>query len=114
MSIKLRQNAKWSMVIPTSMGVRITPENQQPVQSTKMFMMQATSAESNVASVSSYLGLPVKVLTTFVKGSPIAQFIKSDLRSRMMEFEGPEVEQDNPWGYRHQFNIAGSGYGSRG
>lgn len=114
MSIKLRQNAKWSMVIPTSMGVRITPENQQPVQSTKMFMMQATSAESNVASVSSYLGLPVKVLTTFVKGSPIAQFIKSDLRSRMMEFEGPEVEQGNPWGYRHQFNIAGSGYGSRG
>ena len=34
-------------------------------------MMQATSAETNVASVAAYLGLPVKVLTTFVKGSPI-------------------------------------------
>jgi len=114
MSINLRQDAKWSMVIPTSMGVRITPENQQPVQSADKFFMQATSAESNVASISSYLGLPVKVLTTFVKGSPIAQFIKSNLRSRMMEFEGPEVDQGNPWGYRHQFNIAGSGYGYRG
>jgi len=114
MSINLRKNAKWSMIVPTSMGVRITAENQQPVQSSNMFMMQATSAESNVASISSYLGLPAKVLTTFVKGSPIAQFIKSNLRARMMEFEGPEVEQGNPWGYRHQFNIAGSGYGSRG
>ena len=31
-----------------------------------------------------------------------------------MDFEGPEVEQGDPWGYRHQFNIADSGYGSRG
>jgi 2-dehydro-3-deoxygluconokinase len=76
--------------------------------------MYATSAETNVASISSYLGLPVKVLTTFVKGSPIAQFIKSNLKSRNMDFEGPEVEQGDPWGYRHQFNIADSGYGSRG
>ncbi|MBN2281100.1 MAG: sugar kinase [Candidatus Marinimicrobia bacterium] len=114
MSIKLRKNAKWALVVPTSMGVRITPENQQPVQAADRFFMQATSAETNVASVSSFLGLPVKVLTTFVKGSPIAQLIKSNLRSRMMEFEGPEKEQGNPWGYRHQFNIADSGYGSRG
>ena len=34
--------------------------------------MQVTSAETNVASIPAYLGLPVKVLTTFVKGSPIA------------------------------------------
>ena len=114
MSIELQKDAKNGQWLFQKQGVRITPENQQPVQSTNMFMMQATSAESNVVSVSSYLGLPVKVLTTFVKGSPIAQFIKSNLRSRMMEFEGPEVEQGNPWGYRHQFNIAGSGYGSRG
>ena len=79
-----------------------------------MYIMQATSAETNVASVSSYLGLPVKVLTTFVKGSPVAQFIKSNLKSRHMDYEGPEVEQGDPWGYRHQFNIADSGYGSRG
>jgi 2-dehydro-3-deoxygluconokinase len=77
-------------------------------------MMQATSAETNVASVSSYLGLPVKVLTTFVKDSPIARFIKDDLASRHMDYEGPEVEQGNPWGYRHQFNLADSGTGSRG
>jgi 2-dehydro-3-deoxygluconokinase len=31
-----------------------------------------------------------------------------------MDFEGPEFEQDNPWGYRHQINMADSGWGSRG
>jgi 2-dehydro-3-deoxygluconokinase len=96
------------------MGVRITPVNGQPVYCSNTFLMQATSAESNVACVSSYLGLPVKVLTTFVKGSPIAQFIKNDLASRHMDYEGKDVDQGGPWGYRHQFNIADSGYGSRG
>ena len=96
------------------MGVRITPVNGQPVHSSEMFTMQATSAETNVASVASYLGLPVKVLTAFVKGSPIARFIKDNLAGRHMDYEGPEVEQGDPWGYRHQFNIADSGYGSRG
>lgn len=114
MTIQLKENSKYAMLVPTSMGVRITPVNGQPVHSSTDFVMQATSAETNVASISSYLGLPVKVLTAFVKGSPIAQFIKSNLRARFMEFEGPEVDQDNPWGYRHQFNIADSGYGSRG
>ncbi len=112
--IKLKENCKYSLVVPTSMGVRISPASGQPVGSTDTFFMQATSAETNVASIASYLGLPVKVLTTFVKGSPIAKFIKSNLRSRGMDFEGKEVEQGNPWGYRHQFNIADSGYGSRG
>lgn len=114
MSIQLRTEFKWALVVPTSMGVRITPANGQPVQSSDTFTMQATSAETNVASIASYLGLPVNVLTTFVKDSPIAQFIKSNLRSRGMHFEGKEVEQGDPWGYRHQFNIADSGYGSRG
>jgi len=114
MSLKLKKEFTWSLVVPTSMGVRITPVNGQPVHSSDTFTMQATSAESNVASISSYLGLPVKVLTTFVKNSPIAQFIKSNLLSRNMTFEGPEVEQGNPWGYRHQFNIADSGFGTRG
>ncbi|HBE14147.1 MAG TPA: 2-keto-3-deoxygluconate kinase [Clostridiales bacterium] len=111
---ELKQNCKWSLVVPTSMGVRITPPNGQPVYSSDTFFMQATSAETNVASIASYLGMPVKVLTTFVKDSPIAQFIKSNLRSRYMEYEGKEVEQGGPWGYRHQFNIADSGYGTRG
>lgn len=111
---QLKENCKYALVVPTSMGVRICPQSGQPVAASNMFFMQATSAETNVASISSYLGLPVKVLTTFVQGSPIAQFIKSDLRSRNMEFEGKDVPQGGPWGYRHQFNIADSGYGSRG
>ncbi len=114
MSIELKKNCKYSLVVPTSMGVRITPINGQPVHSSDTFKMQATSAETNVASVSSYLGLPVKVLTTFVKDSPISKFIKSNLKSRFMDFEGADVEQGDPWGYRHQFNIADSGFGSRG
>ncbi len=114
MSIELKQNCKYSMLVPTSMGVRITPVNGQPVHSSDTFKMQATSAETNVASISSFLGLPVKVLTTFVKGSPIAKFIQSNLKSRFMDYEGPEVDQGDPWGLRHQFNVADSGYGSRG
>ena len=112
--MELKTDCKYSLLVATSMGVRITPVNGQPVHSSNLFEMQATSAETNVASISSYLGLPVKVLTTFVKDSPIAQFIKSNLRSRNMDFEGPEVAQGDPWGYRHQFNIADSGFGTRG
>ncbi|MGA1977720.1 MAG: PfkB family carbohydrate kinase [Bacteroidales bacterium] len=111
---ELKKNFKWSLVVPTSMGVRLTPLNGQPVHCSDLFMMQATSAETNVASVPSYLGLPVKVLTAFVSGSPIARFIKDDLCSRHMVCEAVEVEQGGPWGYRHQFNIADSGYGPRG
>lgn len=114
MSIELRKDFTYSLVVPTSIGVRITPLYGQPVHSSDTFKMQATSAETNVASISSYLGLPVKVLTAFVKGSPIAQFIKNDLASRHMAYEGPDVPQGGPWGHRHQFNIADSGYGARG
>lgn len=114
MSFELKKDCKYSLLVPTSMGVRITPVNGQPVHSSTLFEMQATSAETNVANISSSLGLPVKVLTTFVKDSPIALFIKSSLRSRNMDYEGPEVAQGDPWGYRHQFNIADSGFGTRG
>jgi 2-dehydro-3-deoxygluconokinase len=114
MGIELRGDYKYSLVIPTSIGVRITPVGNQPVYASDTFVMQATSAESNVASISSYLGLPVKVLTGFVKGSPIARFIKDNLKSRHMDYEGPDVDQGGPWGYRHQFNIADSGFGARG
>ena len=105
---------RYALVVPTSMGVRITPVDRQPVHISHNYYMQATSAETNVATVPAALGLPVKVLTTFVEGSPIAAFIKADLRSRNMEYEGPEVPQGGPWGYRHQFNIADSGFGMRG
>jgi 2-dehydro-3-deoxygluconokinase len=96
------------------MGLRLSPHAGQPVHVGGAFMLYVTSAETNVASVSSYLGLPVKVLTTFVKGSPMAQIIKDNLKGRHMDYEGPEVPQGGPWGYRHQFNIADEGRGSRG
>jgi 2-dehydro-3-deoxygluconokinase len=114
MSLELKKDCTYSLLVASSMGVRITPVNGQPVHSSHLFEMQATSAETNVASIASYLGLPVKVLTTFVKDSPIAQFIKSDLKSRHIDYEGKEVAQGDPWGYRHQFNIADSGFGLRG
>jgi 2-dehydro-3-deoxygluconokinase len=114
MKIELKQNCKYALLVPTSMGIRITPPAGQPVHAGGTFLMHVSSAETNVASVASYLGLPVKVLTTFVKGSPIAQLIKDNLRSRHMDYEGVEVPQSGPWGYRHQFNIADSGSGMRG
>lgn len=114
MNIELKKDYKYSLIVPTSMGIRITPANGQPVHASENFSLYVTSAETNVASIASYLGLPVKVLTTFVKDSPIAQIIKSNLKARNMEFEGKEVAQGGPWGYRHQFNIADSGTGSRG
>jgi 2-dehydro-3-deoxygluconokinase len=111
---ELKKNFAYSLVVPTSMGVRITPVNGQPTHSSDTFFMHATSAETNVASISSYLGLPVKILTTFVKDSPVARLIKDSLAGRHMTYEGIDVEQGDPWGYRHQFNIADSGYGVRG
>ena len=114
MKIKLKPDCTWSLIVPTSMGVRITPVNRQPVHSSDTYFMHATSAETNVASISSYLGLKVKILTAFVKDSPIARLIKDNLAGRHMSYEGPEIDQGGPWGYRHQFNIADSGYGVRG
>ncbi|MGO1384798.1 MAG: PfkB family carbohydrate kinase [Arachnia sp.] len=113
MNMKLREDAQWSMVVPTSMGVRMTPEDRQPVHTSRHFLVQATSAETNVASVASHLGLPTKVLTSFVAGSPISALIKSDLRARGMSFEGKDEPQGDAWGHRHQFNIADSGFGGR-
>jgi len=114
MTIKLKKDCKYSLLVPTSMGIRITPENRQPVHSSSTFKMQVTSAETNVASVSSYLGFPVKVLTRFVANNPLSAMIKDNLASRHMDYEGPDIPQGGPWGYRHQINIADSGFGSRG
>ena len=114
MKMELRKDCAYALVCPSSMGVRLTPANGQPVHTSNTFTMYSTSAETNVLNISASLGLPVKVLTTFVKGSPIAAFIKSSLRSRNIDYEGKEVDQGGPWGYRHQINIADCGYGSRG
>lgn len=111
--LELRNDFTWAMLVPTSMGVRLTPAATQPVRSSDTFKLTVTSAETNVASISSYLGQSVKVLTTFVQGSPIARIIKDNLAARHMSFEGKEVPQGGPWGFRHQFNIADSGFGPR-
>ena len=104
---------QYAIACPTSMGLRITPENRMAVQNSNLFYLQATSAESNVLNIASSLGRECLVLTKFVKGSPMADLIKRQLRARNIRFEGLEVEQGGPWGYRHQFNIADSGFGLR-
>lgn len=112
--LNLKKNCKYAIVVPTSMGVRITPFDRAPVHTSDTYLLHATSAESNVLNVAASLGMRTKVLTAFVEGSPIAQFIKNQLRFRGIEYEGKEVPQGGPWGYRHQFNIADSGFGMRG
>ena len=109
----IRENCKYALATVTSMGVRITPLHRQPVHTSHLFEMQATSAETNVQNVAASLGAGAKVLTRFVEGSAISAFIKSELRRRGIDYEGAEIAQGGPWGYRHQFNIADSGFGLR-
>ena len=112
--MNVKQNCKYALATVTSMGVRITPVERQSVHTSHLFEMQATSAESNVLNIAASLGAGAKVLTRFVEDSAIASFIKSELRRRGIDYEGKEIPQGDPWGYRHQFNIADSGYGLRG
>ncbi len=114
MSIFSSESKRWALVCVTSMGVRLTPEGREQVASSTRFDLQATSAETNVLNISASLGLPCLALTRFVAGSPVAEFIRQQLRARNIRFEGAEVGQDGPWGFRHQFNIADSGFGLRG
>ena len=107
-------NGKYQLLTATSMGVRITPANFQPAGIGSLYAMTSTSAESNVLNVAASLGMRTKALTRFVAESPVAAFIKGDLRRRGIEFEGPDIPQEGPWGCRHQFNIADTGYGMRG
>lgn len=111
--MELLKDYKYAAACVTSMGVRITPENRMAVHNSNKFYMQATSAETNVLNVASSLGKECLALTKFVSGSPVAEFIKSQLRARNIRYEGVEAAQGGPWGYRHQFNIADSGFGMR-
>jgi len=113
MALDLRQDAAYALLVPTSMGIRLTAPDGQPMHCGGPMLMQVTSAETNVASIPSYLGLKVKVLSKFIKGSPVSRLIKDNLAARHMDVEGPEVDQGGAWGYRHQFNIADSGCGTR-
>ncbi|MDD4311051.1 MAG: sugar kinase, partial [Eubacteriales bacterium] len=110
----MSKSPRYAIACPTSMGVRMTPENRQSVQTSHLFYMQSTSAESNVLNISSSLGRECLVLTKFIEGSPVSLFIQSELRARNIRYEGVSVPQGGPWGYRHQFNIADSGFGLRG
>lgn len=105
---------RYAIACPTSMGVRMTPEDRRSVQVSNRYLLQSTSAESNVLNIASSLGYECLVLTKFIEGSPISQFIQSELRARNIRYEGVSVPQGGPWGYRHQFNIADSGFGLRG
>lgn len=114
MAFQLRNGCRYAIACPTSMGVRITPENRMAVHNSACFYMQATSAETNVLNVASSLGRECLALTKFVQDSPIAAFIQAQLRARNIRYEGAAVPQGGPWGYRHQFNVADSGFGLRG
>ena len=58
-------------------------------------------------------GIPIQHAVFGSFGSDGAALIKADLRKRNMAYEGPDLDQGDAWGYRHQFNIADSGYGGR-
>ncbi len=113
MNISVRENSRYALACVTSMGVRITPENRMAVQNSNRFYMQVTSAETNVLNVASSLGRPCLALTKFIEGSPISALIQAQLRARNIDYAGKSVPQGGPWGYRHQFNIADSGFGLR-
>ena len=113
MNVTVRKDYRYAVACPTSMGVRITPENRMAVPNSTRYYLQATSAETNVLNVASSLGKPCLALTKFVEGSPIAALIQAQLRARNISYEGLSVPQGGPWGYRHQFNIADSGFGLR-
>lgn len=94
--MKVEKNAKYAIACVTSMGLRSTPENRMAVHNSNRFMLQATSAESNVLNVTSSLGKECLVFTRFVAGSPMAAFIKAQLRARNIAYAGPDVEQGGP------------------
>ncbi len=96
MTVSVKSNAKYALACVTSMGVRITPADRMAVHSSSEFLLQATSAETNVLNVAASLGRPCLALTKFVEGSPIAAFIKAQLKARNIAFEGPEVPQGGP------------------
>ena len=113
--MKLREQATYDLMAVSSMGLRMTPPNRQPIgYENRLFELQTTSAETNVLSISASLGLRTKVLSKFIKDNPFSTIIRADLRARGIEYEGIEVDPGGPWGFRHQINFADSGFGARG
>ena len=94
--MNIRKDARYAIACPSSMGLRITPEDRMAVHNSNRFYLQATSAETNVLNVASSLGRECLVMTRFVEGSPLAAFIKAQLRARNIAYVGPEVPQGGP------------------
>ena len=106
-----RDNCKYDIAAVSSMGLRLCPAGRQSLFSSAPLQLQATSAETNVLSALSSLGMRTKVLTRFVEDLETSRYIKAELARRGIETEGPDVPQGGPWGFRHQINFADSGFG---
>ena len=109
--MNFQENCKYDIAAVSSMGLRLCPAGRQSLFSGAPLQLQATSAETNVLSALSSLGMRTKVLTRFVEGLETSRYIKAELARRGIEAEGPDVPQGGPWGYRHQINLADSGFG---
>ena len=72
--MKVKKNAKYAVACLSSMGLRITPENRMAVHNSNRFLLQATSAETNVLNVTSSLGPECLVMRTWrraVRGASV-------------------------------------------
>ena len=47
MDLNVKENCRYAIACPTSMGVRITPEDRMAVHNSTHFLMTSTSAETN-------------------------------------------------------------------
>ena len=75
--VQVNKPKQYALMTATSMGVRITPVDCQPVHTSSLYQMQATSAESNVLSISAVFILPPKWF--FVKPYFLEAFELSEL-----------------------------------
>ena len=110
--MNFKQNCKYDIAAVSSLGLRLCPAERQPLFSGAPLTLQATSAETNVLTALSSLGMRTKVLTKFVEGLETSRYIMAELARRGIEAESLDVEAGGPWGYRHQINFADSGFGS--
>ena len=110
--MNFRENCKYDIAAVSSLGLRLCPAGRQPLFSGASLQVQATSAETNVLSALSSLGMRTKVLTKFVRGLETSRYIRAELARRGIEAESLDIGQGGPWGFRHQINFADSGFGS--
>lgn len=110
--MNFRENCKYDIAAVSSLGLRLCPAGREPLFSGASLQVQATSAETNVLSALSSLGMRTKVLTKFVRGLETSRYIRAELARRGIEAESLDIGQGGPWGFRHQINFADSGFGS--